>query len=64
MSLLDDKVDEAPSWKISSSGHAAHPRWGAFWEPFGHSLHGDVCPGEEPGPQMRAGDMRNLNGRS
>ena len=36
----------------------------AFWELLGHGSHGDVYPGEEPGPQMRPGDTRNPNSRS
>lgn len=37
---------------------------GALWRLSGHGLHADVHPGVESGPQMRAEDMRNLNGRS
>lgn len=37
MYLLDDDVDEAPSWLIPYSVHAALLRGTAFWELLGHS---------------------------
>lgn len=38
-----------------SNAHAAPPRGEVFWELFGHGSHGNVYPGEEPGPHMRSG---------